>query len=171
MPANRWVSLAAAIIAVLAALSTLFAHHRSISALSWKNQAILTQARASDTYNTYEAKQIRSNIYRALLTSDLVVNAKRRALLQAAQEQETASADATLARARAFEQDVERNDNRSEAVMKSFETLQLATVMFEISIVLISISTFVAGKLFLPLCSVCSALGVIFLALGLAQGR
>ncbi len=56
---NRLVSLAAAIIAVLAALGTLYSHHRSISALSVKNAAILTQARATDTYNAYEAKQIR----------------------------------------------------------------------------------------------------------------
>ena len=60
---NKLVSLAAAIIAVLAALGTLFSHHRSIAALSAKNQAILTQARATDTYNAYEAKQIRYNIY------------------------------------------------------------------------------------------------------------
>ena len=40
---SKLVSLAAAIIAVLAALGTLFSHHRSISALTAKNEAILTQ--------------------------------------------------------------------------------------------------------------------------------
>lgn len=38
---NRLVSLAAAIVAVLAALGTLFSHHRSIAALAAKNEAIL----------------------------------------------------------------------------------------------------------------------------------
>ncbi|HTA40732.1 MAG TPA: hypothetical protein VK760_16740, partial [Candidatus Acidoferrales bacterium] len=62
---RKLVSLAAAIIAVLAALGTLFSHHRSISALTAKNVAILTQARASDRYNSYEAKQVRYNVYSA----------------------------------------------------------------------------------------------------------
>ena len=44
---NRLRSAAIAVIAVLAALGTLFAHHRSIEALTSKNQAILLQARAS----------------------------------------------------------------------------------------------------------------------------
>ena len=44
--AGRLLSLAAAVIAVLAALGTLFSHHRSITALAVKNEAILTQARA-----------------------------------------------------------------------------------------------------------------------------
>jgi Domain of unknown function (DUF4337) len=168
---NRLVSLAAAIIAVLAALGTLFAHHRSIAALSVKNQAILTQARATDTYNAYEAKQIRYNIYRALLSTDLVRNAASRAHLESVAEDERASSPAVLEKAKSLEERAARDDERSETILKSYETLQFATTMFEISIVLVSISALAGARLFLPLGCGVSGVGLVLFIVGLLQSR
>jgi hypothetical protein len=168
---SRLVSLAAAIIAVLAALGTLFAHHRSISALSSKNQAILTQARASDTYNAYEAKQTRYNIYRALLASDLVRKAETRARLESVAESESVSAPPVLQRAKDLEKQALHEDERSDQIMKSYETLQFATTAFEISIVLVSISALAGARLLLPLGCVLSAFGLVLFVTGLVQGR
>jgi hypothetical protein len=168
---NRLVSLAAAIIAVLAALGTLFAHHRSIAALSVKNQAILTQARATDTYNAYEAKQIRYNIYQAWLSSDLVRNAASRAHLESVAEDERASSPAVLGKAKSLEEQAARDDERSETILKSYETLQFATTMFEISIVLVSISALAGARLFLPLGCGISVVGLVLFILGLLQSR
>ncbi len=167
---NRLVSLAAAIIAVLAALGTLFAHHRSISALSAKNQAILTQARASDTFNAYEAKQIRFNIYGALIASDLVKDAKTKARLQSVAEAENAEAPAVLERAKALENQANDDDERSERILKSYELLQFATTAFEISIVLVSISALSGGRRLLSAGCVLSGLGLVLFAVGLAKG-
>lgn len=166
-PPNRIIGLATAIIAVLAALGTLFAHHRSIAALSSKNQAILTQARATDTYNAYEAKQIRTNIYRALLATDLVRDAQTKARLEAAADSENSSAPALLDRARAFEKQAQNDDERAERILKSYETLQLATTAFEISIVLVSISAIAGPRLFLPLGCGLSTLGLVLFFMGL----
>jgi Domain of unknown function (DUF4337) len=166
---NRLVSLAAAIIAVLAALGTLFAHHRSIQALSAKNQAILTQARATDTYNAYEAKQIRYNIYRALLSIDVVRNAQNRQRLDAIAQEEQKSSPAVLEKAQGLEQTAALEDERSEAILKSYETLQFATTAFEISIILVSISAFAGTRFFLPFGCGLSAVGIVLFFIGLLR--
>jgi hypothetical protein len=167
---NRLVSLAAAIIAVLAALGTLFAHHRSISALSSKNQAILDQARASDTYNAYEAKQIRINIYRALLDGDLVTEAQRRSRLESVALSEGATAPTLLEKAQLLEKRAQDEDARSEQIMKSYEILQYATTAFEISIVLVSISALAGARAFLPVGCALSAFGLLLFITGLVRG-
>jgi Domain of unknown function (DUF4337) len=168
---NRLVSLAAGIIAVLAALGTLYAHHRSIAALSAKNQAILTQARATDTYNAYEAKQIRYNIYRAMLASDLVRKTENRRRLEAVAESERASSPDVLERAKTLEDEAARDDERSEVILKSYGTLQFATTLFEVSIVLVSISALAGARLFLPLGCGLSGIGLVLFAIGLLQAR
>lgn len=168
---NKLVSLAAAIIAVLAALGTLFSHHRSIAALSAKNQAILTQARASDTYNAYEAKQTRFNIYSALIASDLVRSPQRRASLESVADTERSSSPAVLKKAQGLEEQAARDDEHSQALLKSYEILQFATTMFEVSIVLVSISALAGARLFLPLGCALSTVGLVLFAIGLLQAR
>ncbi len=165
------VSLAAAIIAVLAALGTLFSHHRSIGALTAKNQAILTQARATDIYNSYEAKQTRYNIYSALLTSNLVRSPQNRARLESVADNERSSSPAVLQKAQGLQEQAGRDDERSEALMKSYETLMFATTLFEISIVLVSISALAGTRLFLPLGCGSSGVGLVLFVFGLLQAR
>lgn len=168
--ANRLISLAAAILAVLAALGTLFAHHRSITALASKNQAILLQSRATDTYNAYEAKQIRFNIYRALISTDLVRDAKIRKALEHAGATETESAASVLEQAKLLERQATNEDEHSQSVMKSYEMLQYAAAAFQIAIVLVSISALVAARYFLPMVAFLATLGLALLAMGLAHG-
>jgi Domain of unknown function (DUF4337) len=166
---NRLVSLAAAIIAVLAALGTLFSHHRSITALSVKNAAILTQARATDTYNAYEAKQIRYNIYRAVLASEIVRDAKTRAQLQNVADDERASSPAVLKKAEALDAQAVRDDDRSEVIMRSYETLQFATTLFDISIILVALATLAGTRVFLSLGCGLSLIGLVLFIFGLVQ--
>ncbi|MBV9233872.1 MAG: DUF4337 family protein [Candidatus Eremiobacteraeota bacterium] len=167
---NRLISLSAAILAVLAALGTLFAHHRSISALSSKNQAILLQSRAADTYNAYEAKEIRFNIYQALLATGLVDGGQTRKRLERAAAGEMQAAPSALAKAKALERQATDEDARSQSVLKSYEYLQVAAAAFQISIVLVSIAALVAARFFLPMVGIFGALGVVMLVMGLAQG-
>jgi hypothetical protein len=166
---NRPISLVVAIIAVLAALGTLFAHHRSIHALSSKNQAILVQGRATDTYNAYEAGQIRLNIYQALVASDLVRSAKTKAKLESVADKVQTSSAATLEKAQSLEEQAKNADERSDRLMKSYETLQFATTMFEVSIVLVSISALAGTRVFLPVGCTLSAVGLVFFIVGLVQ--
>lgn len=166
-PGHRATSAAVAVVAVLAALATLFAHHRSISALTVKNQAILSQARASDAYNKYEAKQVRYQIAQVLLASDLPNNPKGRASLQSLADRERESSTALLAKAQALEASSEEDDRRSERVLKSYELLQFATTFFDIAIVIVSVSALMRARWFLGAGGALSIVGIVLFAVGL----
>lgn len=169
--AGRFVSAAVAIIAVLAALSTLFTHHRSILALAAKNKAILTQSRAADYNTSYEAKEVRYNFYSALLASDLVRKAEIRAYLSAASKKQAEAAEEDLKKAHELEAQSEDDDTRSETILRSYEVLQFGTTMFEVSIILLSISALARTRTFLWLGCSLSTIGLGFLIFGLLQAR
>jgi hypothetical protein len=166
---DRRTSAAIAIVAVLAALGTLFAHHRSIAALTTKNQAILAQARASDAYGKYEAKQVRYQVAQTLIASGVPRTEEGRQTLVALANRERDASPAVLAKAQSLEAASENDEVRSEKVLKSYETLQLATTFFEIAIVLVSVSTLVRTRAFLTAGCTVSVVGIILLIVGYFQ--
>jgi len=168
---NRAAALAAAIIAVLAALGTLFSHHRSISALTAKSQAILLQARAAERRNAAEAKEIRSELYAALIKAGIAQNAESRQALGSVVDREKDAAAMASKEADTFENESLDYDSHSDVEMKSYETLEWATAIFEMSIVLVSISTLSRNRALLVAGSLLSGFGLILLAVGLLQGH
>jgi len=164
---DRLVPLAAAIIAVLAALGTLFAQHRSISALSIKTQAILSQSRALDLYNAYQAHQVKYTVYMALLNAGLVSGAPARAQLKATAASQQRNSLQLLATAKSFEAEALNDQHRSEQYLSSFEMLEVATTFFEIGIVFVSISALSETKLLLYAAGATTLLGAGFLIVGL----
>lgn len=168
---DRLIPLAAAIIAVLAALGALFAHHRSISALSVKNEAILFQAKASDQYNYYEAKRVKYAVYTALLSAGAFKNDADRNKMQATANHEQTSSLDILGRAQTLERQAAQEQERSESILRSFETLEIATTLFDISIVLVSISALSETRIMLYLGCGLSAIGVVFLTIGYLQAH
>ena len=168
---NRAAALAAAIIAVLAALGTLFSHHRSISALTAKSQAILLQARAADRRNAAEAKQIRSELYAALLKAGIAHGADARKAFASVADREKGAAASAGKEADTFESESLDYDTHSEVSMKSYETLEWATAIFEMAIVLVSISTLSRNRNLLLMGCGLSGFGIILLTVGLLQGR
>jgi hypothetical protein len=168
---NRLVSLAAATIAVLAALGTLFAHHRSISALNVKNTAILLQARASDEYNHYEAKRVRAAIIDALLEAGVYRTQDARTRLKTFAEGEARESAAAFAKAKGLQADSDAAERRSERILHSYEILEIATTFFEVSIVLVSISALVRTPVFLTSGCALSAIGIVLLVFGGFQGH
>ncbi|HZY98637.1 MAG TPA: DUF4337 family protein [Candidatus Baltobacteraceae bacterium] len=168
---NRATALAAAIIAVLAALGTLFSHHRSISALTAKSQAILLQARAAERRNAAEAKEIRSELYAALIKAGIAQTADSRQALSSVVDREKGAAASASKEADTFENESLDYDANSDVSMKSYETLQWATAIFEMAIVLVSISTLSRTRaLLLTGCGI-SVFGVVLMIVGLSQGR
>lgn len=168
---NKLVPLAAAVIAVLAALGTLFAHHRSISALTTKNQAILMQARASDAYGQYEGKRIRVQLGQALYDAGIPSSSAARTAWKKVLDEEDAALDASKAKAEGYELQSEHDDLRSESILKSYEILEFATTLFEISIVLVSFSALANTRTFLTIGCALSAIGLVSMIVGLASGN
>jgi Domain of unknown function (DUF4337) len=168
---RRLVALAAAIIAVLAALGTLFTHHQSILGLTAKNHAILLQGRASDTYNKYEAKRVRAQIISGLLDAGMYRDeaARRRMESLAAKERSDSAHDFDAAQDNETESKL--YEERSERFLRSYETLMIATTFFDVAIVLVSISALVRTAILLATGCVLSAAGIALMILGFVQGH
>jgi hypothetical protein len=165
----RLIPLAAAIIATAAALSTLFAHHRSISALAIKNEAILVQAKASDQFAYYQAKRIKYTVSSLLLVSGVARDAASRAALKSTADHEGSSSLAILSGAQKLEHTAEQEQARSEVILRSFETLEIATTLFDIAIVFVSISALSGARVLLYFGSALSLIGIGFMVVGYLQ--
>jgi hypothetical protein len=168
---SRVNSLSAAVVAVLAAMGTLFAHHRSVAALSEENRAIIAQGRAVDSYNAYEAKEIRYTIYQALIAGGVIRDAGALRHIKSVAADERRSSPAMLAESEALDAQAKDSEARSRTIMRSYETLQVATTFFEVAIVLVSIATLSEVQYFLPAGVVLSGIGLIFLVAGILQGH
>jgi hypothetical protein len=168
---DRLVPLVTAVIAVLAALGTLFAHHRSITALVVKNDSILATANATDQYNYYQSRRLRASIYSAIVSADLVKDrAVREALGRKAADEERASL-AALAKAQGLQKEALAQSDRSEELLKSFETLEIAVTLFEIGIVFASISALTDSRFLLWGGAIMSGIGIAFTVYGYFQGH
>lgn len=164
---QRIVPVAAAVIAVLAALATLFAHHSSILALALKNEAVLLQTKSVDQYNYYESKRVRADLMQALIDADLVPkNSAGRAKMEQRIAGETSDADSVLSKAKALESQASDSIQRSERFVGSYENYQVAATLFEVSIILVSITALSRTKAFLYVAAVATLVGLGFLTVG-----
>jgi Domain of unknown function (DUF4337) len=162
----RWVPLAAAILGVLAAITTFVSNLRATGALIAKNDAIVATARAADLYNEYEAGRIKYYVYQAAIDGDHASNVAR---LRSVADREVRKGPPVLARARAFDDQAARDNERSERLLLSHEITEGATTLFEVSIVLISITAIVGSRLLPTVAGIASVIGVIVFAIGLVR--
>lgn len=146
---DKLTAFTTTIIAVLAALATLVAHERSIHALALRNQAVLLTAKASDQYGYYQSKQLRIAMYQALKDSKDLAREQRSSL-------------AVYAQAREYDDQAEQQNDRSDVLLHSFETLGVATTLFEIAIAFASISALTETRYMLYGAIVLSAIGLAF---------
>ncbi len=164
---ERVVPVAAAVIAVLAALATLFAHHSSILALALKNEAVLLQTKSVDQYNYYESKRVRADLMQALIDADLVPkNSPGRAKMEQRIAGETSDADSVLNKAKVLESQASDSIQRSERFVGSYENYQVAATLFEVSIILVSITALSRTKAFLYVAAGATLVGLGFLTVG-----
>lgn len=140
-PHVRFVPFFTAIIAVFAALGTLYSHHRSIQALDARNQAVLLTARATDQNNHYETTQLRETIYQLMK-------------MPSALSEEESTSKATYDKAKTYENEAAGLEKRATSLLTSFETIEVATTLFEISIAFASISA-LTGTRFTLIVAVC----------------
>jgi len=159
----RWVPIAAAVVAVIAALITLLVHQRSNQALTAKNNAILAFTHASDSYNYYQAKSIKEDVYTVALLSGGRANA---ALRKVVDHEHESKAD-VLSRARAYEEKADEYDAKAEKFVHSYETLEIAATFFEVAIVVLSISTLAGGLALYAIAGVSTLVGIGFAIAGI----
>jgi len=131
---ERIVPFFTAMIAVLAALGTLYSHHRSIQALALRNDAVLLTAKASDQYQYYQTQQLKVTLYQALK------------MPKEAGREQSASLP-VYSEAKMLEERADQEQAHAEALLSSFETLEIATTLFEISIAFASIAALTYARI------------------------
>ena len=159
----RWLAALAAALAVLAAVGTFLASVRSTHALFAKNDATAAILRASDSWNEYEARSIKQHI---AITAEEAAGRKALKRLQAEASHERDAAIPAQTRAKAYEHDAERQGALSERLFRAHEVIEVATTMFEIGIVLISLTALLGSNFLRAGAIVAGALGFVILIVG-----
>jgi hypothetical protein len=160
------VPVAAAVIAVFAALATLFANHNSISGLAEKNEAILYQIRSADQYSYYESSRIKSHVYQAILGSGIVGAPDSRKQMTNTIAGEQAKANRIQTKAQEDDVLAAEHARDSESYMKAYEKFEVATTLFEVSIVLVSITALMRTRAMLFVAAGATFVGIVFFGLG-----
>ena len=164
----RWVPIAAAVLAVLAAIATYFGNLRSTQALVEKNDSIVAITHASDTWSQYQAGRLK--YYVATTALDQGVNSGGSAAkLKATAAKEAAKGPALMEKAKAFEEEAAHHNERSERLLQSHETIEVGATLFEVAIVLVSITALVGSRLLMISGGVAAVLGMAFFLIGLLR--
>jgi hypothetical protein len=166
---DRLIPFFTALVAVLAALGTLFSHHRSIAALALRNQAVLITAKASDQFSYYQTKQLKITLYQALLAGSAV--SPRATALRVELEREQRASVGVFAEAKSLEREATLDQERAEHLLQSFETLGIATTLFEISIAFASIAALTDTRITLVAGAVLSSIGLVLAVTGYFQAH
>lgn len=164
----RWIPIAAAVLAVLAAITTYFGTLRSTQALVEKNDSIVATTQASDTWSQYQAERVKYYIATTALAQGVNPGGNAAALKENAAK-EGAKAAPLVRKAHAFEEEALRHNERSERLLDSHETIEIGATLFEVAIVLVSISALVGSRLLPISAAVAAVLGLGFSVAGLAR--
>jgi hypothetical protein len=162
----RWVPIAAAVLAVLAAVSGYFGNRRSTQALFAKNEAIVATTHASDTFAQYQSERLKYYISQSALDQGLNPGGDA-AKLRANAEREEAKGPGLLESAKRFDEAADSENARSERLLGQAETIEVGSTLFEVGIVLVSITALVGSRLLPITAAVAAAGGVLFFVFGL----
>jgi hypothetical protein len=164
----RWVPIAAAALAVAAAIASYFGNLRSTQALFAKNEAIVATTHASDTYAQYQAGRIKYYVAQTALDQGLNAGGDAKKLASTIKS-EKAKGPPLLEKARNFEEAAAHQNERSERLLGQHETIEVGATLFEVAIVLVSITALVGSRLLPAVAGIAALLGVGFFVVGLTK--
>ena len=164
-PLLKFVPLVAAILAVLAGLSSLYGNRLAEKMVRVGSDALLDQARAADAWNEYEAESLKKHLANnlALASTDSAVR-RRLGKLESAY---AARQKPLGAEAKALEKErtaaIERLDRLETQKLRS----DVATALFQIAIVLSSIGALTKRPVLFLMGLGGALVGLVFCVLGL----
>jgi hypothetical protein len=162
---DRITAFATSVIAVLAAVGTLFASHRSINALAIQARGLGYSQQASDQYAYYQSQQVRAAMYQALAAA-IPGDPQREARLKKLAGDEQRSSLQVFERAKELEADAKETQVHAQATLRSFELIEITTTFFEISIAFASISALTRVRAALIAAGVLTAIGLVVGVIG-----
>ncbi len=164
----KFIPIGAAVIAVFAAIATLMSNHSSVAGLEARTMAGISQTRAADQYNYYESSRMKIEIDRGLLQAGLV-NSSARSILQSRIAKETEKSARILIVAQRYQRDSDVQMDQAERAMRSYEKYEVATTLFEVCVVLVSITALMRTRALLYVAAPAIVIAFGFFFLGLAQ--
>jgi hypothetical protein len=151
------VALTAALLAALAAVTALLSGHDA-------NEAILERMKASDNWNYYQAKSIKSSVVESRIDAREAASAEGGRAAARPQDRET------LARYEKEQQkikaDAEEEEQSSTTHFARHVTLSYGVTLFQVAIAVSAISALTKRKAFWFVGMGLGAVGVVFLVLG-----
>jgi small-conductance mechanosensitive channel len=163
--APRWVPIAAAVLALLAASTGLVANLRVTQSSAAKSDAIIFITRAADAYNEFGSRSVRQHIYEAALEG--TTDPRRAAHLRSIAEHEKQEKAPLLQKARTLDERSRAATDHAEHILTSHEILSVATTLFEIAIVLVSVTALVGSRLLPIAAAIATAAGLAIALRGL----
>jgi hypothetical protein len=168
---TTYLSVSTALIAVLAAISSLLSGSNSNEAILNKSEAMLAQSQASDRWSYYQAKSVKSAIATrqsellAVLHPDGFQPAADK-LAKAAKGYE-AEEESIKKEAEKLEEEVKASNERSEALMERHHKFAITVTMLQIAIALSAIAALTKKKPMWFVGLAASAAGIAMFVLGL----
>jgi len=160
----RWLAALAAALAVLAAVGTFLGSVRSTHALFAKSDATAAILKASDAWNEYEARSIKQHI---AITAEEAAGPRAVARFKAEAAHERNESVPAHERARQYQHQADEFDAESRRYFKAHEVIEVATALFEIGIVLISLTALLQSNFLRGGAITAGVLGVVTLTVGL----
>jgi hypothetical protein len=163
-----WVPIAAAVLAVLAAVSGYFGNLRSTQALVEKNDAIVATTHASDTWSQYQSERVKYYIATTAIDQGVNGNGNEDNIRRLAAS-EKKKAPPLMTQARAYEEEAKHHNERSERLLQQHETIEVGSTLFEVAIVLVSITALVGSRVLPYTAGAAAVLGMLFFLIGLTR--
>ncbi|MBV9103946.1 MAG: DUF4337 family protein [Candidatus Eremiobacteraeota bacterium] len=161
----RWIPVAAAVLALLAASSGLVANMRVTQSSAKKSDAIILITRAADIYQEYNSRSIRQHIYEA--AEEVTTDRKHASHLRTVAEHEKREKGPLLVEARTLDRESREATESAEHILISHEILEVATTLFEIAIVLVSVTALVGTRVLPGAAAAATILGLAIALRGL----
>ncbi|MDQ6824010.1 MAG: DUF4337 domain-containing protein [Candidatus Eremiobacteraeota bacterium] len=163
----RFVPLMAAVLAIFAGLSSLYAGRLGERALHLKNEAVLDEVKAADLWTEYEAESIKAHVYTAAgVSANPASSAKLRTTIAKYRHQQGPLRDEALKLERERDIALARSDE-TEARKGVFD---IALALFEVSIVLTSIAAMVKRPFLFFMAAAGGIIGLVFCLRGIFSG-
>ncbi len=168
---TTYLSVSTALIAVLAAISSLMSGGNSNEAILDKSEAMLAQSQASDRWSYYQAKSVKSAI--AKRQGELITvlhpdgfEAAAASLAKAAKGYE-AEEDEIKKEAEKLEEEVKKDNDSSETLMERHHKFAITVTLLQIAIALSAIAALTKKKPMWFVGLAASAVGIVMFVRGL----
>lgn len=165
-PWTLYLSLSTALIAVLAAVASLRSGALSNHALFYKNEAVLSQAKASDQWSYYQAKGIKALLYAT--QAEMLMDRNPTLVRQYQGETTRYKEEQTAIKKQADELEarVKQFNEQAEHAMEGHHQFALSVTLFQVAIALAAIAALMRRQALWWVGLVISAGGVFYLLKG-----